>query len=107
MSKSIVRLFMGFLVLFLLLAVAPAGMMNAQTEDEEKEKQDCCFTNPKYAGVCGVDPAEGETCASILEYLNNPNSAGKTYCEATLIRVGWKQTACEKDDEDKDEEDQD
>lgn len=98
--KSIVRLCGGFLVLFLLLTVPPAHMINAQNDDERENVQKCCFTNPQYAGVCEVNTAEGETCATILDYLNNPNSAGKTYCESTRIRVGWKQADCEKEAED-------
>jgi hypothetical protein len=41
-----------------------------------------------------VRPAGEETCASILEYLNNPRSVGKTYCNATDVRGGWKPAAC-------------
>jgi hypothetical protein len=56
----------------------------------------CCFTNRSYAGVCQVQPAQDETCASILSYLNNPMSAGKAYCNSTPIRGGWRQVACAK-----------
>ena len=59
-------------------------------------RQACCFTNPQYAGVCAVQPGEGETCASILEYLNNPRSQGKSYCDNTNVRGGWKQVECPK-----------
>jgi hypothetical protein len=55
----------------------------------------CCFVNPGYAGVCVVDPAPGESCASILNYLNSAGSTGKTYCGSTVIRGGWKQVRCE------------
>ena len=55
----------------------------------------CCFTNPQYAGVCAVTPADEETCASILAYLNNPQSQGKSYCASTAIRGGWKQSKCD------------
>lgn len=55
----------------------------------------CCFTNPRYAGVCKVVPGEGDTCATILAYLNNQTSAGKTYCGSTTIRGGWTQVPCE------------
>jgi hypothetical protein len=55
----------------------------------------CCFTNPYYSGVCEVAPKGDETCASILEYLNHPNSTGKLYCNATEIRGGWKFATCE------------
>ena len=56
----------------------------------------CCFTNPRYSGVCAVEPGEGETCQSVLDYLNNPQSHGKTYCGSTNVRGGWKQVTCEK-----------
>lgn len=56
----------------------------------------CCFTNPRYSGVCAVEPGGGETCQSILDYLNNPQSQGKTYCGNTNVRGGWKQVTCEK-----------
>jgi hypothetical protein len=42
-----------------------------------------------------VDPAKDETCASILEYLNNPMSQGKPYCNSTNVRGGWKSEPCE------------
>ena len=55
----------------------------------------CCFTNPRYTGVCQVTPGEGESCSSILGYLNNPNSVGKSYCGGTTVRGGWSQVTCE------------
>jgi hypothetical protein len=61
-------------------------------------RQPCCFINPQYAGVCVVQPGEGETCASILEYLNNPRSQGKSYCDNTNVRGGWTQVVCPKKD---------
>jgi hypothetical protein len=54
----------------------------------------CCFQNPRFVGVCEVDPTGDETCASILEYLNNPQSTGKNYCNSTNIRGGWKAVPC-------------
>jgi hypothetical protein len=54
----------------------------------------CCFTNDRYEGTCRVVPAEGETCGSILGYLNNPMSTGKTYCGNSKIRGGWVQVDC-------------
>jgi hypothetical protein len=44
--------------------------------------------------VCAVTPEGGETCASILAYLNNAQSMGKTYCGSTNIRLGWRQVRC-------------
>lgn len=66
----------------------------AQAADEE-----CCFTNPRYTGVCKVKPGADETCADILAYLNNMNSVGKSYCGNTIIRGGWSQVDCDKGDE--------
>ena len=54
----------------------------------------CCFTNARYSGVCEVTPEGGETCASILAYLNNAQSMGKTYCGSTNVRNGWRQARC-------------
>jgi hypothetical protein len=66
----------------------------------EDEKDKCCYTNSQgYQGVCVVTPGEGETCESILAYLNNPQSTGKTYCGNTKVRGGWKKVPCEKKDE--------
>jgi hypothetical protein len=62
---------------------------------EESPRADCCFTNRAFTGVCRVKPAEDETCATILAYLNNPQSQGKTYCGGTTIRSGWQQVSCE------------
>jgi len=55
----------------------------------------CCFTNPRYVGTCDVEPGADESCASILGYLNNPQSQGKAYCGSTSIRGGWKAASCE------------
>ena len=71
------------------------GGLAAMAAGDEEEAAPCCFTNPNYTGVCTVYPAEGETCADILAYLNNPMSAGKTYCGGTKIRGGWTQVDCE------------
>jgi hypothetical protein len=54
----------------------------------------CCFTNERFAGVCRVIPATGETCESIAAYLNNPSSSGRTYCDSTNLRGGWQQVDC-------------
>lgn len=76
-----------------LLAVLGGGpSLVARAADPERPP--CCFTNPQYSGVCSVKPAKGETCASILAYLNEPNSQGKSYCGNTTIRGGWQQRTC-------------
>jgi hypothetical protein len=60
----------------------------------QKQAASCCFTNPRYEGICTVQPTGQETCETILAYLNNPNSAGKSYCGGTAIRGGWKTVKC-------------
>jgi hypothetical protein len=42
-----------------------------------------------------VTLGEGETCSSVLGYLNNPNSTGKGYCGGTPVRGGWQKVSCE------------
>ena len=54
----------------------------------------CCYTNPQYAGGCTATPGAGETCASILAFLNDPRSLGKSYCDNTNVRGGWKRVKC-------------
>jgi hypothetical protein len=54
----------------------------------------CCYVNSQYAGVCAVVPAGGETCGSILAYLNNPRSQGKSYCQNTEVRGRWERRRC-------------
>jgi hypothetical protein len=54
----------------------------------------CCFANDRYEGTCKVTPGKGETCRSILAYLNNPMSTGKLYCGSTSVRGGWNQVDC-------------
>ena len=56
----------------------------------------CCYTNQKFSGVCSVKPGEGESCATVLAYLNDPQSQGKSYCGSTSIRGGWESKKCEK-----------
>ena len=78
-----------FAILLLVAASAPV----APTQDPPPPK--CCFTNPRYAGTCVVQPAKDESCGQILAYLNNPMSQGKSYCGNTTIRGGWQSVACE------------
>ena len=63
-----------------------------RTQDPHPPK--CCFTNPGFSGTCEVQPAQDETCASILGYLNNPMSQGKSYCGNTTLRGGWTSASC-------------
>ena len=75
------------------IAAVTARHTSAGVTGEAKEP--CCFTNPRYTGVCQVMPADDESCGSILAYLNNPNSSGESYCGGTSIRGGWQQASCE------------
>ena len=68
------------------------AVVRIRAADEPKA---CCFTNERYTGTCIVTPNEGETCESILAYLNNPSSTGKDYCGGTHIRGGWAQVDCD------------
>jgi hypothetical protein len=77
-----------------LMAVAGDLTPQAFTSAPSATRPACCYTNPQYAGVCVVQPAKDESCASIRTYLNNPQSQGKTYCNITSIRGGWRQVKC-------------
>jgi hypothetical protein len=73
----------------------PAAPACAASAASDEPRPPCCFENPRYVGTCQVAPTKDETCASILDYLNNPQSTGKTYCNSTAIRGGWKIVPCE------------
>jgi len=75
------------------LALAAAGAAVPEAADDPKPP--CCFTNPQYTGVCSVQPSADETCGDILEFLNAPQSQGKSYCGNTTVRGGWEPTRCE------------
>jgi hypothetical protein len=72
----------------------PAACPSAVSTSAAGPGASCCFTNPAYSGICVVTPEKGETCATILAYLNDPQSQGKTYCHNTNLRGGWAQVAC-------------
>jgi len=72
-----------------------AAVAGAEETSMTVQQSPCCFENPRYSGTCQVTPGEGESCASILAYLNNPNSVGKNYCGNTKVRGGWTQVSCE------------
>lgn len=78
----------------LALAASLASGLSAGTEPTAAAREKCCFRNPGYAGGCIVEPAPEETCASILEYLNDPGAVGKNYCSLTDVREGWVEVAC-------------
>ena len=78
------------------LALAgPDTPAEGSAAEEPPPRDDCCFTNVAYTGVCRVTPVEEETCATILAYLNDPMSRGKDYCGTTTIRGGWHEVVCE------------
>ena len=76
------------------VGLAATSLLADATRASAAADERCCFTNPRYTGVCVVTPAEDESCSSILAYLNNPNSVGKPYCGGTTIRGGWAQVEC-------------
>jgi hypothetical protein len=77
-----------------LALVAVVGLALVVPAPVAGSAESCCFANERYGGVCTVVPGEGETCGSILAYLNNPMSTGKSYCGSTQIRGGWSQVDC-------------
>ena len=89
-------------ILLLVTALAPLPPLDAEPpaadaatdRAQEPPPAKCCFANPAFAGTCEVVPAKDETCASILGYLNNPMSQGKSYCGNTTLRGGWTSVAC-------------
>jgi hypothetical protein len=98
-SRTVVLAFVAGALLFPVPGRAQADPAGPQDEraatDEVPPRDDCCFTNVSYTGICRVTPGENETCATIVAYLNDPMSKGKSYCGSTTIRGGWKQVACE------------
>jgi hypothetical protein len=78
----------------ILLLTAPlAATATSRAEDPAPAR--CCFQNPRFAGTCEVQPGKDESCSQILDYLNNPMSKGRTYCNNTDVRGGWTSVACE------------
>jgi hypothetical protein len=76
-------------------AEAPSPLACAAVAADKDPRPNCCFTNARYVGTCEVEPTKDTTCAAILDYLNNPQSQGKSYCGNTSIRGGWQQVPCE------------
>jgi hypothetical protein len=85
-------------ILLLVTAFGPMAPVKAAAPQaapaQEPHPPKCCFANPGFSGTCEVEPAKDETCASILGYLNNPMSQGKSYCGNTTLRGGWTSVAC-------------
>jgi hypothetical protein len=74
----------------LLFRLATSGALGAQGASANR----CCFVHTGHRGTCIVEPAEGETCESILKYLNSPGTVGKSYCAGSRMRGGWTQVDC-------------
>lgn len=86
MAKVLRTALLSVVLAFLALPGEAAGGREGDTR--------CCFANPRFSGICVVVPGPEETCATVLAYLNNPMSTGKTYCGGTDIRGGWRQVQC-------------
>jgi hypothetical protein len=89
--KRDLKLGWGRLGIAAAMVVSLAVAVPAQIAGSEEP---CCFANDRYKGTCKVIPGEGETCQSILAYLNSPMSTGKSYCSVTAVRGGWVQVDC-------------
>lgn len=81
-------------VMFLL----PGFLRSQESEEPPATSPACCFAHDRYQGNCVVTPAKDETCESILEYLNAPGTVGKTYCNNSRLRGGWKQVDCHQEE---------
>jgi hypothetical protein len=86
------RVFLGTAAALCIAAVLTVA--DARSGRAFEERKPCCFTNERYSGVCQVLPGKNDTCSSILAYLNDPTSGGKTYCGNTNIRTGWIEVDC-------------
>jgi uncharacterized protein (TIGR02246 family) len=78
----------------LIVALAPALLAAFFAPQMVHAEDTCCFNNFRFAGGCQVRPASGETCASVLSYLNSFDSVGSYYCGNTTVRGGWTLTSC-------------
>lgn len=87
-----------FLMAFVFIIFLVPGFSKLQG-DEEQSTTPCCFDHDGYQGHCKVSPAEGETCESILEYLNTAGTVGKNYCNNSKWRGGWTQADCSQEQE--------
>jgi hypothetical protein len=79
----------------LILATVFPVIAQEPAAEAEAGNDACCFTNPRYTGVCQVTTGPDESCSDVLAYLNNQASVGKTYCGNTKVRGGWTQVDCE------------
>jgi hypothetical protein len=76
-------------------AAAVAILASAGSASAQSGRASCTFGNPGYSGKCveAAEVPEGSTaqqaCETILACLNDLQCI-KTYCNATVIRSGWK-----------------
>ena len=76
-------------------AIAATAAPVHHQDTQSSEPRLCCVANPRFSGICSVELGPDETCQAVLDYLNNANSVGKTYCGKTNIRGGWAQVECQ------------
>ena len=91
MKIQVGRTVVHLLGLGLLCAQLASGAVEPR---QDAPRSQCCFAREGYQGLCKIQPGEGETCESILEYLNTPGTVGKTYCGGSTLRGGWKLVDC-------------
>ena len=90
------RASMKFLLPLALIGILFAAFPLKSQDQTQPKESPCCFAREGYQGICTVTPGEEETCASILEYMNTPGTAGKTYCGGSKLRGGWEKVECPK-----------
>jgi hypothetical protein len=86
-------------VLGRLVLVVPVAAVVLAGIGGEAEARQCCFANPGFTGTCQVTVEKGEQCSAVLDYLNTPNTSGRSYCNSSEIRGGWTSVACPTSDQ--------
>ena len=76
---------------------APRPEVVTEAATVASEERSCCVANPRFAGICKVSLGPEETCQDVLDYLNNAQSKGRTYCGNTDIRMGWAEVECQEE----------
>ncbi len=78
----------------LTLAAAAASAQTFSGQVQRGGSDVCCLTNFRFTGPCEVTVGPGESCADVLAYLNNFQSAGRNHCGNTMTRGGWTLVRC-------------
>ena len=78
-----------WLMVLILSGGACLTLASAATQERDK----CCYTHPNFSGTCEVTLGDEETCQSVLQYLNTPNSLGKNVLRRD--RAPWRLAAHE------------